>query len=61
MGERYDYNWNVGHWGPGVSKTNCNSTCPVKSVTDYSIPLYSTLFYSMLLHFFSLHPRLFLT
>ena len=61
MGERYNYNWNVGHCGPGVSKNTCNSTCPIKSVIDNSTPLYFTLFYSMLLHFYSLHARLFLT
>ena len=44
MGERYNYNWNVGHWGPSVSKKNCNSTCPVKSVIDYSVLLYPILF-----------------
>ena len=43
MDKRYNYDWNVDHRGPGVSKQNCNSTCPVKSIIDYFILLHPIL------------------
>ena len=59
MGEEYIYNWNVGHWGPGVLKKN--ATILVLLNLSLVILSYSTLFYSMILHFYSLHARILLT
>ena len=54
VGERYNYNWNVGHWGPGVSKKK-TATVLVLLNLSLIIPYYSTLLCSTLCYFTSIH------
>ena len=61
MGERYNYNWNVGHWGPGVLKKIATVLVPLN--LSLIILSHSTLPYSILCYFTSTHfsAGLFLT
>ena len=53
MGERCNYNWNVDHWGPGVSENI--ATVFVLLNLPLIILSYSTLSYSTLCYFTSIH------
>ena len=56
MGERYNYNWNVGRWGNGVSETISTVLVPLNLSLIFLS--HSTLPYSTLCYFTSIHIML---